>query len=68
MDKLKFYGFGPKLYNKLIITFPQLSTLMFFENTGEQSTLNTPNTLGSISSLPLIFKDSTANRRNIMSK
>ncbi len=29
MEKLKFFNFGPKLYNKLIITYPQLSTMMF---------------------------------------
>lgn len=29
MEKLRFYNFGPKLYNKLIISYPQLSSLMF---------------------------------------
>ena len=32
MEKLKFYQFGPKLYNKLIITYPQLPGLMFSIN------------------------------------
>jgi hypothetical protein len=29
MEKLKFYNFGLKLYNKLIISYPLLSSLMF---------------------------------------
>jgi hypothetical protein len=31
MEKLRLYNFGPKLYNKLLITYPQLSksTLMY---------------------------------------
>jgi hypothetical protein len=68
MDKLKFFSFGPKLYNKLIITFPQLSTLMFQENVSEISNLNTQSTLSGLNNFPLIFKESTTNKRNLMSK
>jgi hypothetical protein len=32
MEKLKFFNFGLKLYNKLIITYPQLSSFMFSFN------------------------------------
>jgi hypothetical protein len=40
MEKLRFFNFGPKLYNKLIISYPQLSTLMFNEDL-EKSRNNT---------------------------
>lgn len=35
MDKLKFYNFGPKLYNKLIISNPSLSVIMFSVGVGQ---------------------------------
>jgi hypothetical protein len=43
MEKLKFYPFGPKLYNKLIITYPQLSTLMFSINKVHMNNIKTIN-------------------------
>jgi len=32
MEKLRLLNFGPKIYNKLILTYPQLSSLMFSIN------------------------------------
>lgn len=37
MEKLRFYNFGTKLYNKLIIKYPQLPSLMFLVNNNEPS-------------------------------
>jgi hypothetical protein len=41
MEKLKFYSFGLKIYNKLIITYPQLSSLMFSFNKIQSDTKST---------------------------
>jgi hypothetical protein len=43
MEKLKFYQFGPKLYNKLIITYPQLPALMFSLNKVHMNNIKTIN-------------------------
>ena len=32
MEKLRLLNFGPKIYNKLILSYPQLSSLMFSIN------------------------------------
>ncbi len=32
MERLRLFNFGPKIYNKLILTYPQLSSLMFSIN------------------------------------
>jgi hypothetical protein len=58
MEKLRLFNFGPKLYNKLLITYPQLSksTLMFNNSTNllnenlEERFSNL--TLGKINSFP----------------
>lgn len=57
MEKLRLYNFGPKLYNKLLITYPQLSksTLMYnnsyFLNENLEDRLSNLN-IGNINSLP----------------
>lgn len=43
MEKLRFFNFGPKLYNKLIITYPQLSSLMFQLNNDDKPISFSPN-------------------------
>ena len=40
MEKLRLFNFGPKLYNKLLITYPQLSTLMFNQEVDEDKSNN----------------------------
>jgi hypothetical protein len=46
MEKLRLLNFGPKIYNKLILSYPQLSSLMFSININTintNSNMNFPN-------------------------
>ncbi len=52
LGKLKYYSFGSKLYNKLIISYPQLSQMMFNCHVGSNGTImNTPEQLMNGSSI-----------------
>lgn len=52
LEKLKFHAFGPKLYNKLISTYPKLTMLK--DTQMNQKILNNHRQMNSISSNNLI--------------